>query len=530
MSDTTDKVQQSNSRVKFVNNQVSAAHSIKDTIESLVIAFVLAFVFRAFVVEAFVIPTGSMADTLRGAHFRLVCQDCGYQYNYGFVHRKYILNNDYKYKNEAYIPPSEYPIDHNNARLLRAMKVECPMCGASIDNSYPQRVCNGDRILVLKYIYQFVDPKIWDVVVFKNPTVPQQNYIKRMIARPGETVEIVDGDVYIDGKVQARPQNVQNSMWIPIFDLNYQRQEKQALSEKWAKPFRPAEEATGWDYDDVVRKYTFKGNQNTDIMTFNQPRLNELVSNFLPYNGWSSFNVHARDITSDLKMQMACCPEDVVGELSLYISKYGRTYKAAIDFSGKVKVLDEHNNIELLSQDFEPLKVGSFTDVSFSLANHQFEVVIGSGKDQQRFIVDGPNAAEDWGYQGKDADRIFPSIALAGRGNKFELQNIKLFRDTHYTISPDGSNTPGAATEGHPFTLGPDEFFVMGDNSASSFDSRFWSEKGFNTDREYEYTMGTVPRDYLIGKAFFVYWPAGHKLPFGRLNLIPDVGRMRFIK
>ena len=40
---------------------------IKDTIESFVVALILAFVFRAFVVEAFVIPTGSMAPTLYGA-------------------------------------------------------------------------------------------------------------------------------------------------------------------------------------------------------------------------------------------------------------------------------------------------------------------------------------------------------------------------------------------------------------------------------------------------------------------------------
>ena len=42
--------------------------SIIDTLQSLLIAFILAFTFRGFVVEAFVIPTGSMAPTLLGAH------------------------------------------------------------------------------------------------------------------------------------------------------------------------------------------------------------------------------------------------------------------------------------------------------------------------------------------------------------------------------------------------------------------------------------------------------------------------------
>src|SRR6478609_44741 len=55
--------------------------SVKETIESILVAFILAFVFRAFVVEAFVIPTGSMAPTLLGAHMRFRCNDCGYRFD-----------------------------------------------------------------------------------------------------------------------------------------------------------------------------------------------------------------------------------------------------------------------------------------------------------------------------------------------------------------------------------------------------------------------------------------------------------------
>ncbi|MBN2842949.1 MAG: signal peptidase I [Sedimentisphaerales bacterium] len=530
MADNTDKVQDYGGRVKFVNNQASAAHSIKDTIESLVIAFVLAFVFRAFVVEAFVIPTGSMADTLRGAHFRLTCQDCGYQYNYGFVHKKYIQGNQYQYPNENYIPPEEYPIDKDHARLLRAMRVMCPMCGNAIDNSSPQPVCNGDRILVLKYLYQFVDPEIWDVVVFKNPIVPAQNYIKRMIGRPGETVEIIDGDIYIDGKVQTRPEIVQNAMWIPIFDQDYQLPQKQAVSDRWARPWRPVNESGIWSEDEKSHRYYFKGADQLEIMTFFQPRLNDLVSNFLPYNGWSSHNQAARDITSDLKISVSCKPSDVIGELCLYISKYQRTYKMVLDFSGKCRIVDENSNATVFEQEVKPLPIGRYSNVSFALANHQFEITLGEGHIRQRFTFDGANDASDWGYAGAGQQQVYPSLALAGRGSAFELENIRVFRDTHYTIAPEGSITAGLGSEGNPITLGPDEFFVMGDNSASSYDSRFWDSKGYNTKREFEYTMGTVPRDYLIGKAFFVYWPAGYKLPFGKLNLVPDVGRMRFIK
>src|SRR6187402_1310828 len=66
----------------------SVEGSVKDTIESILVAFMLAFIFRAFVVEAFVIPTGSMAPTLLGAHLRFTCTDCGYQFDVNFNARQ----------------------------------------------------------------------------------------------------------------------------------------------------------------------------------------------------------------------------------------------------------------------------------------------------------------------------------------------------------------------------------------------------------------------------------------------------------
>ena len=57
----------------------------KETTESIVVAFILAFVFRTFIIEAFVIPTGSMAATLYGNHGAIVCQDCGWENAYGLT-------------------------------------------------------------------------------------------------------------------------------------------------------------------------------------------------------------------------------------------------------------------------------------------------------------------------------------------------------------------------------------------------------------------------------------------------------------
>src|SRR4051812_5803997 len=54
--------------------------SVRETVESVAVAFILAFLFRTFEAEAFVIPTGSMAPTLMGQHKDVVCEKCGYAY------------------------------------------------------------------------------------------------------------------------------------------------------------------------------------------------------------------------------------------------------------------------------------------------------------------------------------------------------------------------------------------------------------------------------------------------------------------
>ena len=46
-----------------------------------------------------------------------------------------------------------------------------------------------------------------------------------------------------------------------------------------------------------------------------------------------------------------------------------------------------------------------------------------------------------------------------------------------------------------------------------------------------DYRVGTVPEDQLLGKAFFVYWPAGYRLSWGGgIGLIPNFGQMRWIR
>ena len=58
---------------------------------------------------------------------------------------------------------------------------------------------DGDQLIMDKIGYRFHDPERFDVIVF--PGLENDYYIKRIIGLPGETVQIIDGKVYINGKL-----------------------------------------------------------------------------------------------------------------------------------------------------------------------------------------------------------------------------------------------------------------------------------------------------------------------------------------
>ncbi len=122
--------------------------SFRDTLEAVAIALLLAFVIRAFIVQAFKIPSGSMLETLQIGDHLLVS----------------------KFAYDVRLPSNVF-LDTTDGKVL----------------------------------YRTGDPERGDIIVFKFPEDESKDFIKRVIGLPGETIEIKKKVVYIDGTPLDEP-------------------------------------------------------------------------------------------------------------------------------------------------------------------------------------------------------------------------------------------------------------------------------------------------------------------------------------
>lgn len=62
-----------------------------------------------------------------------------------------------------------------------------------------------DRLFVNRLVYRVVSPHRGDIVVFKSPFGDGKDFVKRCVALPGENIRVVDGEIYINGKLLVFP-------------------------------------------------------------------------------------------------------------------------------------------------------------------------------------------------------------------------------------------------------------------------------------------------------------------------------------
>jgi signal peptidase I len=533
----------------------SSSRVSREVIESVVIAFVLAFLFRTFEAEAFVIPTGSMAPTLLGQHLDVNCPQCGVPYRVGVG-------------------------DH------RPNGVTCPICNHFRHGVSDLPVYSGDRILVDKTIYELSDPQRWDPLVFKFPGDGKMNYIKRLVGLPGEVLQIRNGEVYVGPrvdqlsiarkpphKVKAMLQNVDDNRYIP-----------EGLERAgWPRRWQVADgDQRGWTEQiaHVSDKHvdTVQGQRIEQSFQFNDRGQTPAwirYHHFVPPSDWSSrvpigqlpaprpqvvtdkyaYNPerrrdHEDNWVGDLAVEAEVEIHESRGELLLELFE-GRTpggaggsfvFRAAIDLQtgqarlsitgpGGARPFDANAQGEQVTQPVgqTPLNKPGRYRIRFANVDDQLLLWVNAApnswllenRNDRVVEFDSPTTYSPLNNQQETADDTAP-IRLGAAGAQLTVHHLRVRRDIYYLdkFEPqldEQRNWDKLPTvdEVVTITLGPDEFFMLGDNSPFSQDSRTWWGK-------LKGLQPTVERRHLIGKALYIYW--------NRSLLSPDFDRFSLVR
>lgn len=550
-----------------------SGHAIKETISSLIVAFIFAFVFRGFVVEAFVIPTGSMAPTLLGKHMRFQSPESG---------EIWTVN---PWDNSAGNP---LPVQGTQSTITATDPMTRAQIGAELPADMGRKVTtlSGDRIFVLKYLYSIYDPARFDVVVFKYPgptpspvtAGQQENYIKRLVGLPGEEIALVDGDVFTrkaegaagsltrsdwsapNWTIARKSERVQRELWQTVYDSSYAPLDPDRNLRTWFRsPWRglapDGSTDTAWTIDKQT-SYTLDSAAPTTLTwdTDARPITDEYFYNEAAEGDYR--NTKSTYAVSDVRLAMGVEPEQDGLKLAAVLGARGHEFRAEIEGErvllrmrpvaadgtpGEWRTLEDTTTKRTI-------KTGKVTNVEFWHVDQSLQVWV-EGKRVAYAEYDWSPALRIEHTLDRPAEELLravrvsnpladesmypqPSVRWELEGSPVTLHRVRLERDLFYR---PGVYNPGFARDGQPSLgthpsqpniLGPDQFFVCGDNSPNSLDGRLWDTPDAWVREQIDPTIGVVPRDLLIGKAFFVYFPSFHK---DKKIPVPDVGRMRFI-
>ncbi len=537
--------------------------AIRETIESVAIALVLAFLFRTFEAEAFVIPTGSMAPTLMGRHKDLVCPKCGCPYQVG----------------------DSEEVDRNGVATPNQHETQfgtCPMCRYTARMGPDNPSYNGDRILVGKFVYEFANPQRWDVMVFKYPNDAPTNFIKRLVGLPGETVRIQHGDIWIrdakdgdaDFHIARKPPEKLLAMLQPVFDNDYMpRIAKYGWPARWSPDASSSAGQGTWTSDDYTT-FSTEGTATGEnwlryhhlVPSYRQwesleqqkpPAAGELrpqlITDFTAYDTNQAFqqdpsadagslgrigNKLGINWVGDLAVALTANVESPDGQLILELRKGGRRFQCRFDLATGRAVLSIGGPPV---EQFHPaaqtgVRGPGRHDIRFSNCDDEMLLWV----DGRVVSFDAPTRYDDLGNDRPDASDLTP-VGVASAGARVQISHLRVFRDIFYGADRalDGGveshdvayeagnalpNRPIASPSREPnvdFSLRADQFFVLGDNSECSKDGRLWGPEYW------------VSRDLLIGKALFIYWPhSWDKIPYVNVPFpyFPNFARMGLVR
>ncbi len=551
---------------------------VRETVESIVVAVVLAMLFRTFGAEAYIIPTGSMAPNLQGQHMDVICDHCGYRYLTGSS------------EDNTTIPVQS---------RRKVIKTFCPFCRSAlvmkpnIDADHNSN--EGDRIIVNKFIYDFQQPERFDVIVFKNPNNGKQNFIKRLIGLPNEQLTIENGDIFsldqsADGEWQRqivrKPMDKLRTMLHLVDDTNFIAPE---LTE-FGWPSRWQEwgngESQAWTLANQDGKPRFSLENSTSEPAWlryrhippnptvwerieNEEKLGdvepsffqgELISDYYCYNQRVVRMDQSGQIerlnpglhwVGDLAVSATCHVTSTAGTLVLELVEGGVRFQASIDVeSGRATLknsasypfLDNEGNPVPTAEADTPVRGSGRFDVMFVNADDQLTLWIndrlikfnGSCYQPQRYV--NPQ------WSPEDPGDVEPA-GITIQNGRVEIDRLKVFRDTYYTSVIGSGQDPenetlmpppmirGIMTDPTQWTseAGLQWLNARFREGAAMFmleDNQFLP-MGDNSPESSDGRIWDGPNfvsgQLMIGRALFIYWPHAKNKP---IPYFPNFERM----
>lgn len=211
-----------NARTKYMGPEVVKKHkksAAREWIDAGVFAIVAATLIRTFVFEAYTIPTGSMEKTLLVNDFLFVSK-----LTYGpripntplaipFVHHTLPITNTKSYSELIHIPYTRWfasPVKRNDVVVFNFPAGDTVINLEEFQSKDPYydvafRLGHGNMDIGRQMILS--DPDRYPLIV--RPVDKQENYIKRCVAIAGDTVQLIDGYLYVNGKEAFLPPKAQ---------------------------------------------------------------------------------------------------------------------------------------------------------------------------------------------------------------------------------------------------------------------------------------------------------------------------------
>ena len=261
----------------------------------------------------------------------------------------------------------------------------------------------------------------------------------------------------------------------------------------------------------------------------------QLIRDFTAYDtdrlrGGENMPLDPRSIglywVGDLALRCTAEVESEKGDLLFELRKGGRQFHCRIDVATGQAMLS------ISGPDMRQFRPTAATSVR---GPGRHDIRFSNCDDELRLWVDGrvvqfdaSTAYRELGNNLPEASDRLP-VGVASVGVKSRLSHLALFRDIYY-IADDMSypDLRDAAVRNQLerrdafYPLKADQFFVLGDNSAWSKDGRLWGADNY-----------WVPRELLIGKALFLYWPhSWDKIPYVNVPfpMFPNFARMGFVR